>query len=160
MQNWEVIKKKINEMSKEEFIKFARDNVFCDTVRYMLGVNVECGRCKYRYESGSANCKTVLLEDEYQPPKQEKWIVHRTLRTKSIEVYISNVKDYYDTKIEYLVAHNCGDIFGGYGENIFSCKSKELAYEFDLSNATRLRDLLNKERVGKQYLWVISKVEE
>ena len=89
--------------------------------------------------------------------KQYKWIVHRKLRTKNIEVYISKVKDY---KVEYLVAHNCADVFGGYGENIFSCKNKELAYKFNLSNATRLRDLLNKDRVGKQYLWVISKVEE
>lgn len=95
-----------------------------------------------------------------QPPKQEKWIVHRTLRTQNIEVYISSVKDFYDTKVDYLVAHNIGDTFGGYGENIFCCKSKEFAYKFNLSTALRVRDLLNKYRVGKQYLWVISKVEK
>ncbi len=160
MQNWEVLQKKINEMNKDAFITFAKEKLSCDTLRGMLDINVECGSCKYRYERIFVDCKKLLLEDEYQPPEQAKWIVHRTLRTKNIEVYISNIKDFYDNLVEYLVAHNCGDVFDGYGKNIFSCKSKEWAYKFNLSTALRVRDLLNKYRVGKQYLWVISKVEE
>ena len=86
--------------------------------------------------------------------------MHRTLRTQNKEVYISKIKDEHDTKVEYLVAYNCADVFDGYGENIFDCKNKELAYKFNLSTALRIRDLLNRNRAGKQYLWVISKVEE
>lgn len=156
MKNWEVLQKKISEMEKDAFITFANEELFCDTLRDILGINVECEKCKYK----GGICKKELLEDEYQPPKQEKWIVHRTLRTKNIEVYISGIKDYYNPNVEYLVAHICGNVFGGYGEYIFSCKNKESAYKFNLFNALRVRDLLNKDRVGKQYLWGISKVEE
>ena len=146
-------------MSKDVFITFAKENLYCNIVRYMLGVNVECGRCKYRYESGSADCKKVLLEDEYQPPKQEKWIVHRRLRTKNIEVYIGCDKDDKNNANKFIkcltIRCNSGDLF-----NTSITYNKNKAFRFDFEDAVLLRDELNKDRVGKQYLWVISKVEE
>ena len=156
MKNWKVLQKKISEMSKDAFITFAKEKLYCDTVRYILGVNVECGRCKYRYESryesGNADCKKVLLEEEYQPPKQEKWIVHRTLRRKKgIETYVSLDREGYRLR-------NYDTPFNHY--ELYSHTDRKQAKGFSREEAIHIRDILNEKRVGKRYLWVISKVEE
>lgn len=126
MKVWEVLQDKISKMKEKEFIEFIKKYCSIFAFYHIFGDDRFC--CgKMKCSNSCAFCKEKILYSDYQETNKEEWIVHRTLRTQNIEVYISNVKDYYDTKVEYLVAHNCGDIFGGYGENIFSCKSKELA---------------------------------
>lgn len=143
MKNWEVLQKKISEMSKNDFITFAREKLYCDTLRNILGINEDCNECKYFFNS--ALCKKILLESEYQSPKQEKWVVHRTLRTQNRETYVG-----YKTHTDYDYV-KCGYTM---------VYQKEYAKRYDKEEAIFIRDLLNKDRQGKQYLWVISKVEE
>lgn len=79
--------------------------------------------------------------------KSEVWIIHRTLRKKGIEVYVG-----FNTETDWRV-----ELFDG---TIGTTKDKKNAYKFEFAEAVKVRDDLNKRRVGKQYLWVISKVEE
>lgn len=73
--------------------------------------------------------------------KEKNYIVHRTLRTRFIgeknkEIYISGASLSW----------------GGY--------EKEKARKFTEKEAIKLRDELNTKRVGKRYLWVISKIDK
>ena len=87
--------------------------------------------------------------------KQEKWIVHRTLRTKGIEVYVNNAAGYL------LINHLVGYYWlpDDFGEDIFSSEERNLAYLFNRQSAIEIRDMLNRFRQGRRYLWVISKVQ-
>lgn len=153
MKNWEVVKKKISEMSKDEFVEFiskvgASDiqeiGNMCDIKDACYGIDLCC------YDDWKCeDCLKLLLNKEYQPPKQEKWIVHRTLRTKNKEIYIG-IKNMEFT--QYWL-----HTFKG---NVPITYEKGSAFKHDFYNAVILRDELNKTRVGKQYLWVISRVEE
>lgn len=147
MQNWEVIQKKISEMKKDEFIGFMSNNVTIQQMRNILGIEFwDCSRtdCSGRK---CKECVKDILNREYQPPKQEKWIVHRTLRKSGIETYVGTE----DTK-----AIGCLYVT----ESHPVTKNKKYAFMYDEKNAIKVRDDLNKYRVGRRYLWVISKVEE
>lgn len=85
-------------------------------------------------------CRPLHCEFFYKGIKQEKWIVHRTLRTKNKEVYINN----------YIKKHNQYSIL----------YEKQYAKKFTEEEAISIRDELNKKRVGKRYLWVVSKSGE
>ncbi len=152
MQNWEVVKKKISEMAKDEFIEFiskvgAYDvqviGDICNIERVCNEVDL-CSTENWRCE----DCLKKLLKSEYQPPKQEKWIVHRTLRTQNKETYIGN-----DNSNTYKVKLNIYDTYN-------TTYKKEKATRYKKEDAIIERDRLNDDRIGKQYLWVISKAEE
>ena len=87
-------------------------------------------------------------------PKQKKWIVHRTLRTNGMETYVGYSDDNVDD--------GCRKYFLGTfdGKNISGYLHKLKAHKFDYLEAIVLREQLNKQRAYKQYIWVISKVEE
>ena len=89
-----------------------------------------------------------------QPPKQEKWIVHRTLRTNGMETYVGYSDDNVDD--------GCRKYFLGTfdGKNISGYLLKLKAHKFDYLEAIVLREQLNKQRAYRRYLWVMSKVEE
>ena len=74
-----------------------------------------------------------------------KWIVHRTLRKKGIETYVGHrtFTDYDDVKCGYTMIYQ-----------------KKFATKYLEKEAIEVRDELNEHRIGKRYLWVISKVEE
>lgn len=83
--------------------------------------------------------------------------MHRTLRTQNKEVYIGCDKDDKTNAnkfVKYPIRCISGDIFN---TSVTYNKNKAFRYEFE--DAVLLRDELNKDRVGKQYIWVISKVE-
>lgn len=136
MQNWEVVKKKISELKKEDFIKFIR-HTYCVSIGQLLGTSINCSK------GGCLKCMDRFMKEEYQPPKQEKWIVHRTLRTENTETYIgvddSNIREFSNFGVTY---------------------NKDKANKVSFDQAVLWRDILNKDRVGKQYLWIVSKVEE
>lgn len=151
MQNWEVVKKKISEMEKHEFISNMQER----SGPWLLGILrmngkynnklgnmcVEDGKGCEKYKDCNG-CKKHFLEAEYQ-----EWIVHRTLRTQNKEVYIG-----VDNK-------NTNRLWGASGP-FETTYNKDRANKYDFDRAIHLRDEFNKDRVGKQYLWVISKVEE
>lgn len=161
MQNWEILQKKINEMNKDEFIKNMQGRsgpwllgILSMNGKYnnkLRGMCVEDGKGCEKYKDCN-ECKKHFLEAEYYEPKQEKWIVHRTLRKSGRELYVENAY------IDYILNNN------GY----LTEKGIKAEYTYDKSklkgrpfkNTVIIRDMLNKNRVGKQYLWVISKVEE
>lgn len=155
MQNWEVAKKRISEMNKDEFIDFIRsaDRSAIHHFADLCDTEMRC-REKECFKSGikCIDCIIDLLEKEYQPPKQEKWIVHRTLRTNGMETYVSIIGSENGFKKKWL---------GDYKEfSLYGYLYKPMARKFDKEEAILIRDLLNQDRVGKQYLWVISKVDE
>lgn len=88
-----------------------------------------------------------ILDEINAEPKQEKWIVHRTLRTNGMETYVGT---------EDEKAIGCLLVI----ENYPVTDNEDYAFKYDIKNAIKVRDKLNQYRVGKQYLWVISKVEE
>lgn len=94
----------------------------------------------------NGNCHLV------EKPKQEKWIVHRTLRKKGIEIYVKHAYKEYTKK--YLEPWKEDKTI------VIYTNKKNEAQKIREENAIRVRDLLNKDRIGKRYLWVISKVEE
>ena len=146
MQNWEVVKKKISEMNKEEIIKVVDKLEGSHLVKTLFDIDYPCKtRNCYKFNYECKKCMRAFWEEEYQPPKQEKWVVHRTLRTKNKESYVGyrTHTDYDDVKCGYTMVYK-----------------KEYAKRYDKSDAIMARDELNKDRVGKQYLWVISRVEE
>lgn len=149
MQNWEVLQKKISEMKKDEFIGFMGNNATIQQMRNVLGIEFwDCSRtdCSGRK---CKECVKDILNREYQPPKQEKWIVHRTLKTNGMETYVS----YLEIDRAYFNNKWNTRIIPDYTYN------KNYAKSFNKHQAIKVRDELNKDRVGKQYLWVISKVE-
>ena len=153
MQNWEVAQKKISEMSKDEFIRFTCTPFKIKSYAELCGLKYDCSKMSCEIKICS-ECIRDLLEKEYQPPKQEKWIVHRTLRMNGMETYVGYSDDDVDD--------GCRKYFLGTfdGKNISGYLHKLKAHKFDYLEAIVLREQLNKQRAYKQYLWVISKVEE
>lgn len=153
MQNWEVVQKKISEMSKEEFIKFATQ-LSLPQITHILNSNKKCGADICCDIGCCDSCKNNYLLEVYQPPKQEKWIVHRTLKMNGMETYVGYSDDNVDD--------GCRKYFLGTfdGKNICGYLHKLKAHKFDYLEAIVLREQLNKQRAYKQYLWVISHVEE
>lgn len=151
MQNWEVVKKKISEMNKDEFVEFISKVGASDIqeIGNMCDIKDACNEVDLCcYDNWKCeDCLKLLLNKEYQPPKQEKWIVHRTLRTKNKEIYFGIDNDIDKTKMI---------MFGGYTTTYNPNK----AMPFSEESAIQIRDKLNKVRQGKRYLWVISRVEE
>lgn len=82
-----------------------------------------------------------------QDEKSDKWIVHRTLRKSGLETFIS--EDKFEKQIGF--ANQC---------LIGVTKYLEDAQKYSRKEAIKDRDILNKDRIGKQYLWVISKVKD
>lgn len=85
-----------------------------------------------------------------EEPKQEKWIVHRTLRKNRREVYLTS-----NESKTAMIFHQFG-----MEEEWWSTYNKEDAGKLFFRTAVKFRDILNKTRQGKHYLWVISKVKE
>lgn len=84
------------------------------------------------------------LREPVEPLKdwhEDKWIVHRTSRKQNREIYITS---YVNERVEVAK----------YEFN------KNDAMRYIETEAIKIRDELNKDRQGKRYLWVISKVEE
>lgn len=117
------------------------------------GMNYDCDDCenygisndKCIFKNGCSGYAKYLLKTKNKEPKQEKWIVHRTLRNKGRETYVGKRTntDYDDVKCGYVMIYQ-----------------KEYATRYEEKEAIKIRDELNEQRVGKRYLWVISKVEE
>ena len=151
MKNWELVQKKISEMNEEEFFKtLCLNSLTINFIGTVLdNLNIRCRNHKCGENKSCRECVKEFLNSKYQEPKQEKWIVHRKLRTNGIEVYVVERR------------------FGDYTINVskemsyFTSHIKEKAVKLnDLHSAIFMRDKLNEIRKGKQYLWVISKVEE
>lgn len=107
-------------------------------------------------EDGVMDCKDCKQKWLNEEQEVETYIVHRTLRKKNCEVYICNAEDAeFNTKVwDY-----------GYGDRMIACElcttyKKANAKRYTKEEAIKVRDELNKERVGREYLWVISKVDE
>lgn len=150
MQNWEALQKKISEMKKDEFIGIMEKSGVSYSVEELFGIDLPCKsrhcvKCNFECKE----CMRAFWEEKYQPPKKEKWIVHRTLKKQNREVYIG-------TKNADFTTHWLR-VFDG---NVPTTYEKEYSFKYDFRNAVMIRDELNKNRVGKQYLWVTSKVEE
>lgn len=93
-------------------------------------------------------------EDKVEAPKdyhEEKWLVHRTLRKSGgRETYVSLDRNGYRLR-------NYDTPFNHY--ELYSHTDRKQAKEFSREEAIHIRDILNEKRVGKRYLWVISKLE-
>lgn len=136
-------KPKQNKVDIEDLIRKSIDNYDCDICRAQGIMN--CMRDK-KYCIG--------YHKWVEKHKNDKWIVHRTLRTQNKEVYIckDNIKiDYYSHQL--MIVKN-GSM------SYFTTNKKEQAKQLPFDMAIKIRDELNEERIGKRYLWVISKVEE
>ena len=146
MKNWEVLQKKISSMSEKEFTEFAIIHLNCRNISKVLTTkNRHCFNCEY-YKT--PQCKMTFLYQEYKPsyPYNKSWIVHRTLRKQDTEVYIG----YSYTKTYMLFLDD---------RKVFTTYIKDSADKYTYDVAVSIRDELNKDRVGKQYLWVISEVK-
>lgn len=93
-----------------------------------------------------------VLDTREKPKQNDKWIVHRTLRKKGIEIYVKDAYKEYTKK--YLEPWKEDKTI------VIYTNKKNEALKTREENAIRVRDLLNKDQIGKRYLWVISKVEE
>ena len=133
MKNWEFIKKRIMELDEEEMINFLR-NFGCQELQIIARSVISCKECGLTYDT---DCKKQWLKREYQEPKN--YIIHRTLRTQQKEVYIRQEPTMTTMRIttHYITQ----------------------AKTYTLEKAIEIRDKLNINRVGRQYLWVISKVK-
>lgn len=95
--------------------------------------------------------KTLDVYERLMKPKQEEWIVHRTLRKNGgRETYVSLDRNGYGLR-------NYDTPFNHY--ELYSHPDRKQAKEFSREEAIHIRDILNEKRIGKRYLWVISRVE-
>ena len=174
---------KLNELEEENFnntmtierLEHSEDKEYLESIEHCkecikLGINdEECSNynnCKFYKKRPCKNCKwckvgvkfgetehycmnkeskfwnMMVNKEEYtcenweeKSKQNKKWIVHRTLRKKGRETYISVT-------------------FG----KPFYTERKEKAQRFTMETAIALRDELNKQRIGKRFLWVVSRM--
>ena len=147
---------KVNLRLTERVQKLEKENE--ETQQYMVGggdirhinerihkLEDSVGKLQERAEVLDSRTETVEpLKDWHEG----KWIAHRTLRKQNKETYVG-----WDRHSSYRVI-----LYGDFLGTTYN-KNKAFRYNNEL-DAITVRDMLNKDRVGKRYLWVISKVEE
>lgn len=81
----------------------------------------------------------------------EKVIIHRFVKSLEKEVYVTSNPP---TRDMYIPINVEGMIY-----NIYITFNKDEATVYEYNEGIKMRDFLNEERNGHQYLWILKEVE-
>lgn len=140
MKNWEMLREKIKALNDDEYLDLV-SIISNYRIKKLIGRSKNCNLVeKEKCEETTCNdCMKNFLQEEYEEPK--KWIVYRWLRKKGRYTYIG--EDDRNTS-------------GHTTKGFYTTFDKAKTTKYSLKKAIDLRDYLNQDRQGRQYIWLIA----